>query len=273
VTEQAAGQTRMEGRRRSGARSLTALRGLHGQTVEMIGSRIVRGQYAPGTFLSPEGLEEEFGISKSVLREALRVLAAKGLVDSRQKRGTVVRPRTSWSLLDSDLLRWQGGQPDPAFLANLAEVRGIVEPAGARLAAARRTGADLKDLRSALERMAAAGSDAAAVVEADLAFHQALLDAAHNELLSQMEVVIEAGLRARDVIVHSGENWPDSVPVHRAILDAIEACDGAAAEAAVQELLAQASVDVEGAAARRARAPGGPGTQTASSPQTGSGAI
>jgi DNA-binding FadR family transcriptional regulator len=237
---------RVDGRRHDG-RPLTALRGLHGQTVETLGSRIVRGDYEPGTALSPDALEAEFDISKSVLREALRVLAAKGLVDSRQKRGTVVRPRASWSLLDADLLRWQGGQPDAAFFANLAEVRSIVEPAGARLAAQRRDEADLGALHAALDRMAGAGTDATEVVEADLAFHRALLDAAHNELLSRMEVVIEAGLRARDAVVHSGEDWPDAVPVHRAILDAIEAQDGAAAEAAVRTLLAQASVDVEGA--------------------------
>jgi DNA-binding FadR family transcriptional regulator len=223
----------------------TNLRGLHGQTVEMIGSRIVGGQYAPGTALSPEGLEAEFGISKTVLREALRVLAAKGLVDSRQKRGTVVRPRAAWSLLDADLLRWQGGLPDATFFANLAEVRAIVEPAGARLAASRRTDEDLAKLRDAMTLMAEAGSDAVAVVEADLAFHQALLDSAHNELLSRMEVVIEAGLRARDALVHSGEYWPDSVPLHQAVLDAIEAGDGTAAAAAVLHLLEQADVDVQ----------------------------
>lgn len=235
---------------RGHARSLTALRGLHGQTVETLGTRIVRGQYAPGTAILPDEIEAEFGISKTVLREALRVLAAKGLVDSRQKRGTVVRPRASWSLLDADLLRWQGGQPDSAFFANLAEVRSIVEPAGARLAATRRTDADIEELRAALRRMAEAGTDATEVVEADLAFHRAVLDSAHNELLSRMEVVIEAGLRARDAIVHSGETWPDSVPVHRAIVDTIEAGDGAGAEAAVQRLLAQADLDIEGAAAK-----------------------
>lgn len=251
MTEQRMARPSTHGRRPDGARPLTALRGLHGQTVETLGSRIVGGTYAPGTALSPEALETEFGISKSVLREAFRVLAAKGLVDSRQKRGTVIRPRSSWSLLDADLLRWQGGQPDAAFFSNLAEVRNIVEPAGARLAAERRDDQDLAELRSALGQMAEAGTDAAAVVEADLAFHRAMLDAAHNELLSRMEVVIEAGLRARDAVVHAGEDWPDSVPVHSAILDAIEARDGAAAEAAVQALLAQASVDVEGAAARR----------------------
>jgi GntR family transcriptional regulator, galactonate operon transcriptional repressor len=240
-----------DSRRGAGARPLSALRGLHGQTVEELGSRIVRGDYPPGASLSPEQLEGEFGISKSVVREALRVLAAKGLVDSRQKRGTVIRPRSSWSLLDADLLRWQGGRPDAAFFANLAEVRAIIEPAGARLAAARREDSDLAALHFALEQMAAAGTDAAVIVEADLAFHRALLDAAHNELLSRMEVVIEAGLRARDAVVHSGEHWPDSVPVHRAILDAIEARDGAAAEAAVQALLEQASEDVEGVASAR----------------------
>jgi GntR family transcriptional regulator, galactonate operon transcriptional repressor len=226
------------------SRPTTALRGLHGQTVETIGSRIVRGRYAPGSSLPPEELEQEFGISKTVLREALRVLAAKGLVDARQKRGTVVRPRSSWSLLDADLLRWQGGEPDAAFLDNLAEVRGIVEPAGARLAATRRDDNDLDAMRAALQAMAEAGTDdVAAVVEADLAFHRALLDAAHNELLSRMEVVIEAGLRARDVLVHGGEYWPDPVPVHRAILEAIEAGKGSAAAAAVDTLLEQASAD------------------------------
>lgn len=235
----------IDGWRANAARPAAALRGLHGQTVETIGSRIVHGRYVPGSALAPEELEQEFGISKTVLREALRVLAAKGLVDSRQKRGTIVRARSSWSLLDADLLRWQGGEPDAAFLANLAEVRGIVEPAGARLAAARHTDADLDALRIALQAMADAGSDAAAVVAADLAFHRAMLDSAHNELLSRMVVVIEAGLRARDMVVHSGEHWPDSVPVHRAILDAIEAGDGATAARAVETLLEQASVDVE----------------------------
>ena len=247
------GRERVDRAHRRSMRAPTALRGLHAQTVDMLGSRIVRGHYPPGAALSPDELENELGISKTVLREALRVLAAKGLVDARQKRGTVVRPRTSWSLLDADLLRWQGGQPDDSFFANLAEVRGIVEPAGARLAADRRTDEDLDALRSALERMASAGTDAAAVVDADLEFHQALLDSAHNELLSRMEVVIEAGLRARDVVVHSGENWPDSVPVHRAILEAIEAGDGAAAEAAVRKLLAQASVDIDGITVKRKR--------------------
>src|SRR5260221_2134444 len=118
-------------------------RGLHGQIVEQMGVRIVGGAYPAGAPLFSEQLEREFDVSKTVVREALKVLSAKGLVESRQKRGTLVRPRSDWSLLDSDMLRWQRGvEPDVGFLENLAEVRAIIEPAAARLAAQRRTQAD-----------------------------------------------------------------------------------------------------------------------------------
>ncbi len=220
-------------------------RGLHGQAVEEMGRRIIRGDYPPGSVLHPDKLEEDLGVSKTVVREALRVLASKGLIESRQKRGTTIRPRADWNLLDSDLLRWQGSSaPTDRFLDDLAEVRAIVEPAGARLAAARRTDADLAAIRLALDAMAAAGTDAEAMVEADLAFHRALLDAAHNELLSRMEVVIEAGLRIRDRIVHGAQHFSDSVPVHRELLRAIEAGDPDAAVSAVESLLTQASQDL-----------------------------
>ncbi|MFJ9245126.1 FadR/GntR family transcriptional regulator [Streptomyces sp. NPDC101776] len=229
-------------------------RGLHGQAVEELGLRIIRGDYPPGSVVDPAKFETELGVSKTVVREALRVLAAKGLLESRQKRGTTIRPRADWNLLDSDLLRWQGSSaPTDGFFGDLAEVRAIVEPAGARLAATRRTPSDLDALRHALDAMAAAGTDADAMVEADLAFHRALLDAAHNELLSRMEVVIEAGLRVRDRIVHGARHFADSIPVHRKLLDAVEAGDPDAAVAAVASLLAQASDDLEAAQARESR--------------------
>lgn len=220
-----------------------ALRGLHGETVETIGSRIVNGYYEPGSQLPPQQLERELGISNTVLREAMRVLGAKGLIESRQKLGTVVKPRSSWSLLDADLLRWQEGHEDASFLYDLAEVRFIIEPAAARLAARRRTDQDLERLRSALREMIGAGTDGAIVIDADLGFHRALLYAAHNELLSRMEFIFESGLRARDMLVHNSTDWPDSVPVHSAILAAVEAGDSAAAERAVLELLDQALTD------------------------------
>jgi GntR family transcriptional regulator, galactonate operon transcriptional repressor len=245
-------------------------RGLHGQVVELIGQRIVQGRYPPGSALHPESFEQELDVSKTAVREALRVLAAKGLIESRQKRGTIIRPRARWNLLDGDVLRWQGAhEPTSRFLENLAEVRAIVEPAAARLAARRREDADLAALVAALDEMTEAGTDTVAAVEADLAFHRALLAAAHNELLGGMEVVVEAGLRLRDQIVHGGEDWADPVPAHRAVVDAIDARDAEGAAEAADALLAQASADLASTqrstrpAARKPRRRTGPAARPA----------
>lgn len=220
-------------------------RGLHGEIVQRIGVRIVTGDYPPGHLLFADDLEREFQVSKTVVREALRVLAAKGLVNSRQKRGTIVQPRSEWSLLDRDLLSWRGrGELDMRFLQDLTEVRFIVEPEGARLAAERRTESDLDELQAAVDVMTSAGAMGPAVIEADLAFHRAMLEAAHNELLSQMEVVIEAGLRVRDQFVHGDGYVPDSAPEHLAILEAVRAGDGVAAAEATRALLQRSLVDV-----------------------------
>jgi len=220
-------------------------RGLHGQIVERMGARIVGGAYQPGATLFAEHLEQEFNVSKTVVREALKVLATMGLVESRQKRGTIVRPRRAWNLLDADVLRWQGSeQPDFTFLENLAEVRAIVEPAGARLAARRRTEEDLKVMQQALSSMAAARDDPDAMIAADMLFHRELLGSAHNELLTRMEVVLAAGLQIRDRLVHHGQHGSDPMPTHQALLDAIRDGDAELAGRTVEALLAQASADL-----------------------------
>ncbi|SCL20296.1 DNA-binding transcriptional regulator, FadR family [Micromonospora rhizosphaerae] len=218
-------------------------RGLHGHVVREVGRRIVAGEFPPGTTIEVDRLEREYDVSLTVVREALRVLAAKGLVDARPKRGTFVRPRTDWSLLDPDLLRWQfEGADNDAFLANLAEVRLIVEPQGARLAAARRTDADLDALEAALASVTAEPTTEV-IVDADLAFHRALLAATHNELLVRMEHIIEIGLRTRDLIVHAEGHRDDFLPPHREVLDAVRAADGDRAEQAMRALLEQAARD------------------------------
>lgn len=217
-------------------------RGIHGEVVSTIGRRIVSGHYMAGEAVLAEDLEAELGVSKTVVREALKVLAAKGMVESRPKRGTVVRERASWNLLDPDLIAWQHqGNPSLDFLRDLSEVRFIVEPEAARLAARRRTDADLEGLREALDAMAAAGEAGEAMIEADLAFHRAMLLASHNELLAQMEMLIEAGLRVRDQLVHRQGPWSDPVPAHLDVLVAIEAGDGERAVMAMHRLLESAS--------------------------------
>jgi DNA-binding FadR family transcriptional regulator len=226
-------------------------RGLHGHIVHTLGRRILSGGLKPGHVFDPAALERDFGVSRTAVREAMKVLAAKGLVDSRQKRGTFVRPREDWNLLDADLIRWQfEGRGRRPFLDQLAEVRAIVEPAGARLAAERRTDDDLRALSDALGAMEKASDDGLSMVDADLSFHRALLAATHNELLTRMEMVIEAGLAERDRLVHSGRA-EDPLPSHRAVFDAVEAGDPARAEQAMVALLAQAQRDVD--AHRRSR--------------------
>ncbi len=220
-------------------------RGLHGQIVEEIGVRIVDGSYQPGAPLFAEHLEHEFDVSKTVVREALKVLAAKGLVDSRQKRGTVVRPRRAWNLLDEDVLRWQDGDdPDFDFMENLAEVRSIVEPAGARLAAQRRDDADLNSMSEALQAMIDARGDSGATVAADVQFHRAVLEAAHNELLSRMEVVLSAGLQVRDRFVHHSQDGSNAIPTHQALLDAVRDGDVELAGTTMEALLTRARIDL-----------------------------
>jgi DNA-binding FadR family transcriptional regulator len=238
-------QTRGPGRRR----------GVHGEVVEIIGHRIVSGELPEGATLNVNALEQELDISLTVVREALKVLGAKGLVDARQKRGTFVQPRSNWHLLDSDVIRWRFADGvDHRFLAQLDEVREIVEPAAARLAAERRTDVDLDRLESALGAMAAA-DDPDRAVSADLAFHRALLVAAHNELLEQMEVVLEVGLAQRDRIVHAAGHIDDAIPSHAAVLRAIHDGNPDAAERAVRDLLGKARVDSQGPR-RRSRTKG-----------------
>ncbi|MFI9373616.1 FadR/GntR family transcriptional regulator [Streptomyces parvulus] len=227
-----------------------ARRGVHGQTVEALARRILGGRIPEGATLDLVALQSELDVSLTALRESLKVLAAKGMVDARQKRGTFVRPRADWNLLDADVLRWrfEGGgttRSDRALLRSLAEVRAIVEPSAVRLAAARRTDEDLAALETALTAMGEPDPDPAHAVAADLAFHRALLAATHNELLARMEMVIEPGLAHRDRIVHSSPHGGDPVPAHRAVLDAVRDGDASAAEAAMRALLDQAGRDQE----------------------------
>jgi GntR family galactonate operon transcriptional repressor len=222
-----------------------ATRGVHGQTVEVIAGRILSGGLPEGATLDLAAIQAELDVSLTVLREALKVLAAKGMVDARPKRGTFVRPRADWSLLDADVLRWQFARQDrPELFADLHELRSVVEPGAASLAAGRATDADLAALDEALARMAAAGADPAAAVAADLAFHRALLAATHNELLLRMEVVIETGLAERDRMVHGALAGDDPAPSHRAVVDAIRGRDAERAARAMRDLLDKAIRDL-----------------------------
>ncbi|MGA6205360.1 FadR/GntR family transcriptional regulator [Nocardia testacea] len=220
-------------------------RGVHGSTVELLGSRIVDGTIAPGEVLDLREIGARMDLSLTALREAIKVLAAKGLVDSRQRRGTFVRDRAQWNVLDSDVIRWRHSAGDAsAMLDELAEVRAIIEPSAAGLAALRRTDEDLADFEKCLAEMAAVATGTAEqAAAADLAWHELLLRAAHNEMLASMNVLIKPALMVRDSLVHYHTS-DDPVPSHRAVVEAIRAGDPAAAVASTRALLDKAAADL-----------------------------
>jgi DNA-binding FadR family transcriptional regulator len=227
-------------------------RGLHGSLVEALGRRVVHGWVAPGEPLPAEPLlAEEYDVSRTAVREALRVLAAKGLVEARPMRGTRVRPRREWRLLDPDLLRWSVDDGDPGeLLRDLFDVRLMLEPEAARLAAERAAAEDREAVEAAYARLAASLDDPEAFVDADLAFHRAVIAATSNPLLGELAAAVEAGLRlARRVQVRvAGDLRPlprDPLPGHLAVVDGVVAGDGEAAAAAMRRVVLSAARDAE----------------------------
>ncbi|GAA4616356.1 FadR/GntR family transcriptional regulator [Actinoallomurus liliacearum] len=219
-------------------------RGLHGQTVEAVANMIFAGEFQEGDGIDVAGLQKRLGVSSTALREALKVLTAKGLILARPKRGTFVRPRSDWNLLDGDVIRWKfAAGPDDAFLRDLHEIRSIIEPSVAGLAAFRRDTVQLIALERALQRMERARGDTE-VTAADVEFHRALLVATGNELLIRMDVMMGAGLAGRDALVHGVVGGADAIPNHRAVLEAVRAGDGDAAEEAMRALLLRAWRDL-----------------------------
>jgi DNA-binding FadR family transcriptional regulator len=184
------------------AQSATATRPagrLHDEVRTILAVRILSGAYPQGSVLPNEAeLSLELGVSRTSIREAIRVLSAKGLVESRQRVGTRVRPDDDWNRLDPEVLAWGADlEPDASFVRGLLEARRIIEPAAAELAALRATGRDLMTIEGAYDRMSRSlAHDLDACTEADLDFHTAILRASHNPVLSQLASVIGAALRA-----------------------------------------------------------------------------
>jgi DNA-binding FadR family transcriptional regulator len=232
-------------RRRS---SLTySNRSLHGQVAHDIGARILRGDLAPGEVLPNEAMfSARLKVSRTALREAIKVLAAKGLVESRPKTGTRVRPRGDWNLLDPDVLAWQlAAGPVERFVEELFELRQMIEPAVAAMAARRASPADIKRIEQAFRDMEAAGNDSERWIEPDLRFHHAIMLATGNELLGPLAALIETALATSFRL--SSANWDGprhSLPLHGAILEAIRRHDQEGAAAAMHRLLDGAAEDV-----------------------------
>jgi len=196
---------------------------MHAQIVQELGMRIVSGRLKPEQKLPLESsLCEEYQVSRPVLREATRVLSAKGLVYSRPRVGTVVRPRAEWHLLDPDVLSWlMQSTPHSEFFKTLAGVRRILEPEIAAMAAVTATDEDIATIEAAYLRMESARTREE-LLQPDLDFHRAIADATHNDLLAYMCNMLSLPLRESIDVTNRRPNTPQlSLPRHKAILTAI----------------------------------------------------
>lgn len=233
---------------------LFSRRGIQGQLVDTLGRRVLSGELAEGATLNVEQLESDFSVSRTVVREAVKVLTAKGLLDARPRTGTYVLPRTEWKLLDSDVMVWRTENGLSAnLLAELDELRRIIEPAAARIAAARRTDSDLRSLEQSLDRMAAAyqvhhdthESTLAEHVEADVEFHTVLLRATGNELVAHMDLMLKPLLAYRDSLIPEGDQSEQFLDAHTAVYRAVADSNPRGAESAMLALLEAAAGDMQ----------------------------
>lgn len=225
--------------------SVAIARNVHSQVADRIGALIVRGDIAPGEPLPAElKICEMLDVSRTVVREAIRTLTGKGLVESRPKSGTRVRPREEWNQLDVDVLRWQLEHTDiDSYLAKIFELRNALEPTAAALAAKSATTADRADLRAAWGAMVAA-RDNDAFVTADIAFHKRLYIASRNEFFWPIAQMFEITLRESFRLAALGDHRPRAFDEHRDVLEAIEAGDAERAREATWVLLGNASNDL-----------------------------
>jgi len=221
-------------------------RRLRGAVAYHLGTAIVSGRIQPGDKLSGE-IEnaEALNVSRSAYREAVQVLTAKGLVESRQKAGTTVLPRRRWNLLDPVVLAWMfAGEPDIDFVRDLFELRAIVEPAAASLAAERRDKEQIAAMRDALGKMRRHTLATEEGRAADRSFHDALLLATHNDVFVALSASICAAVSWSTQFKQRSRALPrDPVPDHARVYEAIAAGDPDAAREAMRSLIELAHED------------------------------
>ena len=220
---------------------------IHGTIAHDLGVAIVGGKRRPGEVLGGEiEASAALGVSRTAYREAIRILSAKGLVESRPKAGTRVLPRRHWNMLDPEVLAWTfEGEPDTEFILDLFELRAIVEPAAAALAAQRRGTEDVEKMRAALADMARHTLATEEGRAADQLFHRAILRSARNEPLAALASTVGAAVRWTTVFKQRERELPrDAQADHVRVCEAIAAGDAAAAREAMSELLRLALADM-----------------------------
>ncbi len=216
--------------------------------LDSLGAAIVTGHYAERDFPTEAELAKRHGVSRSVTREAVKMLAAKGLVSARPRQGTSVRPVGEWSLFDPDVLRWLlERQFSIELLRHFTQLRVAIEPEAAALSAVAADGADRDAIAAALGRMEEADRGRGDVLDADIGFHVAVLRAARNPFYAQFRDVVATALRKSIRFTNGIKGHSASIPEHAAVLHAIQARDPERARAAMRSLIGNVLALIDGA--------------------------
>lgn len=210
--------------------------------------RVVRGEWAEGAVIPSElELSESLGVARTLVREALGHLKAKGMLLSRPRTGTRVLPKVQWNMLDEDVLRWCWSDADRERTAmHLTQLRRIVEPAACEIAASSGSDTDIAAIERAYRAMDAAGTDPQAFASPDLDFHRGILRATCNPFLISLGATIESALRMSFELSTRQPGAPrKSLPMHREVLDAIWARKPAQARRAMEQLLGATESNIQ----------------------------
>ncbi|MFE1247849.1 FadR/GntR family transcriptional regulator [Streptomyces sp. NPDC058735] len=215
-------------------------RGLHGRVLDTLGPEITAGEYPPGSVLLTDELAQRFDVSRSVMREAVRVLESMHLVESRRRVGVTVRPKSEWNVYDPQVIRWRlAGADRPQQLRSLTVLRSAIEPIAAGLAARHATAEQCAELTQCALGMVAhsRGHKLEGYLVHDTAFHRVILDASGNEMFARLgDVVAEvlAGRTHHDVMFDDPD--PAAVTLHVQVAEAVRAGDAARAEELTREI-------------------------------------
>lgn len=215
-------------------------RGLHGRVLDTLGPEITAGEYPPGSVLRTDELAQRFDVSRSVMREAVRVLESMYLVESRRRVGVTVRPKAEWNVYDPQVIRWRlAGADRPGQLRSLTVLRSAIEPVAAGLAARHATAEQCAELTECALGMVAhsRGHKLEGYLHHDVAFHRVVLVASGNEMFARLGDVVAEVLTGRtqhDVMFEDPD--PAAVTLHVQVAEAIREGDAARAEELTREI-------------------------------------
>ena len=203
-----------------------------------LGERIVTGHYAKRPFPTEAQLAIEFKVSRSVTREAVKMLITKGLISTLPKRGIAVLPSEDWQLFDTDVLNWLlQRKVSLDLVVQFMDLRAAIEPAAAELAAMRSDPAGLQAIKDAYERMQQADANHEEGLDSDIDFHVAILMASGNRFFSQFRDVVSTALRTSIRISNRQARRTADLPSHKTVMDAILKGNGPAARRAMSALI------------------------------------